>query len=414
MKHNILAWLPLAAALMTGCSQDLPFPDESGEGYLNRGAMAVDFKNQDYISGNTRAVDMGDFRVDIVKKGGDEIVKSYQYREMPEIIALPVGEYTVHAVYGSNPDSEWEAPHYKGNSDFTIENGKVTEDIEPVVCTLANIRVKIKFDQEMTDRMSPDSKVTVSVGQRGQLDFTKADEDRAGYFAYAPGSQTITAHFSGTVDGVHVEETKAYDNADAGKAYNISFNLHSAESDDPGSATGSVTIDASVTPVDITQDINPDDEYESDDMRPVEDPDTPGPGPDDPAAPAPTITAEAPIELGVVNDVKEGDTIVLNIVSEAEGGITDFKVVIDSGTLTPDELESVGLGAELDLVNPGSFGDALVSLGLPCYVGGKSEVKFDISGFIPLLNLLEPDTHKFHLTVSDANGTSKATLIIRN
>ena len=71
------------------------------------------------------------------------------------------------------------------------------------------------FDENLVKVMSPDSKVSVSVGQRGSLDFTPSTSE-SGYFAYEEGSNTISAVFTGVVDGDEVTESKSYSNVKAG------------------------------------------------------------------------------------------------------------------------------------------------------------------------------------------------------
>lgn len=418
-KKYIFGLLAATAAGLCSCSQDNPFPEEmEGEGYLNRDAMAVEFKNAERLVRSGEGVDVGDFTVQIRRKSDadeGELVKQYAYSEMPEIVALQPGDYTVKAIYGENPDAAWEAPYYLGNSDFRIEKGKIADDLAPVVCKLSNIRITINFGDDLAAKMGPDAKVNVKVGQTGSLDFTKDHVGKSGYFAYMPGSQSITATFSGTIDGNFISETKAYDNAAGGNHYKVSFAMHDASSEEPGDLTGNIIVDATVTEQDMTEDILPEDQYQKDDMRPVEgdpeEPDTPV-TPVDPSGPAPTITAEAPIDLTRMNELSDDSSCVLHITSVAEGGIKAFTVDIDSDTLTPDELEGVGIGAHLDMVNPGEFEDGLGPDGLnfPIHVGGDKEVTFDITGFLPMLNALGEGTHKFTLSVTDANGTTTAVL----
>ncbi len=435
MKTNIrllLMSLPLIA--LGGCSEELPWTEKNG--YLNRDAMAVEFKNAEHLV-RSSDVNVGDFQVEIRKKaasGQGAIVKTYAYSEMPEVVELPTGEYTVNAVYGDNPVQGWDCPYYLGDTDFTIESGKVTEDLDPVVCKLSNVRVTISFGPNLTENMGDDAKVTVQVGNAGSLEFTKKEEreGKSGYFAYVPDSQTITATFSGTIGENEVNETKSYDNVDTGNHYQIAFSLHDAGAADPGDIEGLIHVDASVTTKDMTEDIKPDTEYKTDDMRPVEGEPEPGPGPDDPNQPGPdvppagnvpSITAEQPTEAGMVavdlskvNVVTDNLYCVLVITSEAEGGIQDFKVVIDSTTLTADELEGVGLKKELDLAHTSSYegddnlAEALDGLGFPIDVAGKDKVQFAITDFLPMLSALGPGTHNFELTVTDANGTKKTVL----
>lgn len=416
----------LAAALLIGacsCSQEEPFAGpEEGEGFLNRDAMAVEFKNAEHLVRSRADVNMGDFQVQIRRKaltGEGEVVKQYAYSEMPEIVALPVGEYTVNAVYGSNPYAEWDAPYYLGNSEFTIEANKITDDLEPVVCKLSNIRVTINFDQQLMESMGDDTKVTVKVGQTGSLDYTKESQGRSGYFAFTPGSQSITATFSGTIDGDEVNETKAYDNASPGNHYKINFALHQAGGDQPGTIDGTVKVDATVTTEDMTVNIEPGQDNPTNDMRPTEDPEDPKnpDNPDDPTPPAdkgPEITASEGIDLDAVNDITDGMICELYITSKAEGGVTGFTVDIVSDTLTADELENVGLSSHLDMVNPGDLAEAIDGLGFPINVGGMKEITFNITDFLPMLSGLGSGNHEFKLTVTDADGERKLSLKLRS
>ncbi len=92
MKTNIrllLMSLPLIA--LGGCSEELPWTEKNG--YLNRDAMAVEFKNAEHLV-RSSDVNVGDFQVEIRKKaasGQGAIVKTYAYSEMPEVVELPTG-----------------------------------------------------------------------------------------------------------------------------------------------------------------------------------------------------------------------------------------------------------------------------------------------------------------------------------
>ncbi len=96
---------------------------------------------------------------------------------------------------------------------------------------------------------------------------------------------------------------------------------------------------------------------------------------------------------------------------DSEAGISVFTIDINSTALTDEVLQSVGLAAHLDLVNPGQYKQGLISLGFPVEVGGMKDVpEFDISSLVPLLNIYGAGDHKFVLTVGDANGTTVRTL----
>lgn len=414
---------------LAGCDKETQFRMNPGEGQLNCESLSVDYINR----GKTRAdVKVGDFTVNFVNTTTNEVARSFKYSEMPEIVALPVGSYRAEAEYGDNPIAEWEDPYYTGNTTFGIEEGKITDDIAPIECTLSNIKVKVNVNDLGLGILEDDIRVIVSAGEEGELVYNASTNDKAGYFRFVEGSHTIVAEFIGTVDGVEVDQTVSYDDVVEGRSYNLNFEINRPDNMDPGSIVitdSGITLDATITIVDETHEVDPnepDDDILKDDMRPVEGGSETGEEPgDDPAGKGPEIIPYG-FELGVpyhitaekITDEEGNEQYVtpVKFTVTSETGFTEFKINIDSTTLTPDELNGAGLGADLDLINPGEFEEGLSGLGFPVKdeVDGQTECNFDISGFIPLLNILGSGTHKFNLTVSDSNGTTKGTVWLEN
>lgn len=431
MKHNIYSIILASASIMglTGCEKEATFNLKPGEGQLNCEALSVDYINR----GKTRAdVQVGDFTVNFVNTATNEVARSFKYSKMPEIVALPVGNYRAEAEYGDNPVAAWEEPYYTGNTTFGIQEGKVTDDIDPVECTLSNIKITVNVNDLGLGILEDDVKVIVSAGEEGELIYNSSTNDKAGYFRHVDGSQTITAHFTGTVDGVKVDQTVAYDNAAEGNSYNLNFEINRPDNVDPGSIViteSGITLDATITIADETHEVDPNEPEDGlleDTMRPVEDGSGSGDEPgDDPTGNGPEIIPYG-FELGVPYHItaekttdEEGNVQYVTPVKftvTSETGFTEFKINIDSTTLTPDELDGAGLGADLDLINPGEFEEGLSGLGFPVKdeVKNQKECNFDISGFIDLLNILGSGTHKFNLTVSDSNGTTQGTVWLEN
>ena len=418
----------LSAVVLTGCSMEETFQKGAPEstGTLKTSCLAPKLGNTEGINISTRAgvPSTDDFNVVISRKtNAREAAQGsveYKYGEMPEVLTLPVGEYKVYAHHGENKPADWDSPYYYGESEFSIDANKITDNVDPIVAKLSNIRVTIVFSASLLSAMSDDSKVEVRVGDQGVKEFTPS-ETRSAYFKHVNKSQSLTATFTGTVDGSEVVETEGYDNVAPGNHYRITFRMHGIEEDKPGTITAGVTVDASVETINMNQTVDGEkEEYLENDMRPQQggkdDPTPPTPDdPDQPTAPSitsakPTEAGLVPVDLDIVNEVTDETYCVLNVVSTAEGGILSFEVDIDSNTLTADELASFGLSSHLDLVNPGSLAEPLTGLGLPVNVGGKKEVEFDITSFMGMLSALGEGTHIFTLTVSDANGTTSTTL----
>lgn len=418
---NIFLFIALTA-ILGSCSKEEPFGDDTGT--LRTTGLKVSIMNSDKTKAATTP-DVNDFTVQILKDGTEDIVRSFRYGDMPEVVELPVGTYYARAFYGENPAAAFEAPYYKGETEspFSIKADEITELADPIVCKFANIKVTVYFDQALSAAMSADSKVVVNAGETGSsLEFTKAMEGTAGYFAYVDNSQTLTATFIGLVEDYQTTESKTYADVKPGNHYKITFKLHQADPD-KGDGDLDLKVDATVITEDINVPIDPDDETIEDDMRPKEDDgDDQGGGDDKPTGPE--IKAEPPVDLDKVNDVTaDGLHCVLNITSTT--GITGFVVDINSDKLTPAELGSIGLSDHLDLINPvkPASGDqpetdmteTLQGLGFPVkdQIENQKSVKFDITGFMGMLSMLGAGNHEFILKVSDSTGTTTKTLKLR-
>ncbi|MDE6769042.1 MAG: DUF4493 domain-containing protein [Muribaculaceae bacterium] len=424
MKINKgLVYSIVSLALLTACANESPFVDSSSEqntGQLMTRCLAPKLTNVEGIDISTRAEipSTDDFKVVISRKtktrdGAGSV--EYKYSDMPEVLTLPVGDYRVYAHHGDNKPSAWEEPYYYGSSEFGIDANKITDDVDPIVARLSNIRVTIVFHPSLLGSMSDDSKVEVRVGNQGVMTF-KPTETRSAYFKYVDSSQTLAATFTGIVDGSEVVETHTHDQVAPGNHYRLTFRKHGIDDDKPGTVSGTISVDATVEQIDMNHTVDGEGEdYFTDDQRPVQG------GKDDPNPPvgdktAPQIYAMASkdeqylgfdiIDLDKVNEVTDHLSCAWKVVSEAEGGFTGFSVDIDSETLTPEELDGVGVADHLDLIEPGEFEDALKGLGFPTRIGGLNEAEFDITGFLSLMTVLGPADHEFKMTVTDANGTS--------
>lgn len=97
-------------------------------------------------------------------------------------------------------------------------------------------------------------------------------------------------------------------------------------------------------------------------------------------------------------------------------GIKGFIVDIVSDTLTPEELQSVGLNAHIDLVNPGDMEVMLQTFKFPTgeQVRNQTQVSFNITDLIQLLARIGAGDSDFKLTVTDNDDqTTERTLMLR-
>ena len=143
---------------------------------------------------------------------------------MPELPTFTEGSYTVKVTSGEEPvTAAWDAPWFRGEQSFTIKADEVT-DVDVVKCTLANIRVTVKFTDDLVKASAGDLKAVVRSEDAQSLTYTPS-ETRSGYFAAVDGLVTLSVAFSGTVYGTEEKFTKAVTDVDAGQHRIITFGL---------------------------------------------------------------------------------------------------------------------------------------------------------------------------------------------
>ncbi|MCM1005183.1 MAG: DUF4493 domain-containing protein [Prevotella sp.] len=420
---KIFSALACLCLLLPGCDKEDPFDYDKSNGatgQVNFRKMVVEVNN-DVNEVRTAQVNVGEFLVTVTSTNG---IAEYAgtYAEMPEILTLPVGDYKVTVKSPSNPDAAWESPYYEGTQSFSVKEDEVTF-VEEVVCRIANVKVTVIYDAGLLPYMEDDCKVTVQTGMGGRLEYAKY-ETRSGNFRYVEGegSATLVATFTGTVDENYEENLRTYTDVAPGNHYIITYSIKTPDGQEPdmaGTISPSITVEASVEVVDMNVNIDIDDDILADTDRPTQG-NRPGEG-DDPNPPTPPVEKKAPqITASILGEPAEFDTpitvvdgmkdIIIKVKSEAEGGFTAFTIDIDSDKLSP-LLPEVGLATHLDFVNPGVLKQTLENnFGFATEIGGRTEVEYDISDFVPLLGIYGAGDHKFIVTVSDANGTTVRTL----
>lgn len=415
MKSKHILSLFFGASLLGSCSSEAPFtPDRnSGTGSFNTESIYLDVRNgnETILEAPSRAAD-DDFKILFFKNGNVAPEQTYNYSEMPDVVVLPIGKYTVSATKGADVEADWESPYFIGSSEeFEIKEDEITSDLDPIVCTLQNVQVSVDFAPVLSGNMSPDSYVEVKVGDNPGLQFTKDHEGVLGHFRHTEGV-SLVATFHGEVEGLPTVETKSFDRVQKGHHYKITFKLHTQNNEHYGEADASINVDASVTTVDLENNIVVGEEEDLGDAeRPKEDNGETPPTPGDKTPP--TLSSKAPVVLDSETLITEGMECIITATSTAEGGITSFTCDIVSEKLDAPTLSVMGLDSHLDLVNtPSDLEEPLTTLGFPINIGGEKNVTLDISQFMDLLGALGEGRHEFVLNVGDANGETKKSLIL--
>ncbi len=435
MKNHIFSiFAVLALALgFASCNDDTWDPNggkTNATGTLSLKGLGVDIDDKEHEVATSRtSVDLSPFIIEI--KRADAVVQKWTYAQMPEVLSLAEGEYTVNVISHELKDAEWDHPYYAGSKSFTITKGEITE-IGAVTCSFKSVRVSVTFTDDLRKAMDDDCKVVVEVGNSGtSLEFDKDHYTSSAYFRPVEGSMTLAATFMGTVQGNYTQtQPVTFTDVAAGKHYRLNF---SAKGPNPiiPDETGTIDLGSGIV-VDtdilgtenINSSVNDNEENGDDTGRPNEDPKEDPDKPDQPDQPTPPTPGEDPITITCATLSFDSANILGGGAPNPEGKVNlhaDNKIAhlyVKIQSSNPGFASAVSefLPMEFDLAYPGSYASAFkTDLGFPVgnEVIGETDLVFNITDFIPLLAGFTGD-HSFTITIEDqanpANTFSKTLL----
>lgn len=211
LPYRLTACILAALAAVSCIKNDLSFNASESEGELDLASIRMDFEPALEITASRAAeIDTDNFTIGIYD-AEDVLCGSWVYSRLPERITLPVGSYTLKIASGEAADAAWDAPCYGTEKTFAIEKDRTTA-LGTLTCSLMNIMVSVSYDDRLFSMLGDDSKVIVTIG-KGELTFVKG-ETHIGYFK-AEAENTLTAEFSGSIDGEYYAETDVIDNVKA-------------------------------------------------------------------------------------------------------------------------------------------------------------------------------------------------------
>lgn len=344
------------------------------------------------------SVDVSGYSVELLNSDAS-VIGAWQYSQMPEIQVLPTGNYSVKVYSHTVKPAAFDEPLYEGSENFTITEGEV-HNVGQVLCKLANVKVSVKYSDKLIELMDASSTVTVEAGGTDSYLTFAANESRSGYFRYMEGGSTLIATFNGTVGGRREQLRKVLTDVLPGHHYILTYTVRAGGFIDPKS----ILLDASVADVTVDFTVDVDD-------KPLDDSDRPG-GDDVVTPPVGDDNITFSSEYVSFTEPNSTDLPEAKVLIHADAGIAHLKVEIISDELNDEMLSGVGLAATFDLAEPGDLAGALSGLGFPVgsEVTGKTDVTFDITNFLPLLNIYS-GTHDFKITVTDAKGQSQSRTI---
>lgn len=410
MKKIFLICFTLIASTLLFCACHTESMEDivNAKGNLSLSSMKVGVNlDVDVVYLDSRAVseiDLSNYIVTIYDKYSQR-AGQWVYSEMPEIVSLAVGTYTVEVKSAAEPSNGFDIPYYKGTATCEVKENQVTEGLE-ISCKLANMLFTVEYDESFQDKISEDVVTTITIGENSLQ--IPASESRKAYLI-APDSETASmeVNLKGTIDGEVIDYSEHFDDVKSGVHNIIKYQFIPVSDGNTVTAGGafniSIAIDSSLTGSDESVSVNPGPEPGIDDF-----PTGGGEGGD-----APTIvgTKFNGKSFDISNDVLEVPTNIkeplpLQVTLSAANGIAHVYVTIDSETLTEDILTGVNLAASFDLAEPGELEAGLKGLGFPTgdAVVGQTTILFDVTGFTPLLGLYGAASHNFIIRLIDQQG----------
>lgn len=403
---KILFAMSAAAVMFAGCKKTEITTSEAGLGSVS---FSISSDNSEYVTkAELPQVDVNTFKVKITGKDNGYSEEWASVSEMPGVLELVSGNYTVTA---TSPDAKpvaWDQPVYGGSQDFTVMVGKVSN--VNLKCSITNMMVTINPTDDFLNELTGWN-VTVT-SEDGHLTWnrTEYDEGKAAFFDVAPLNVLVKGE---RFDGTEViQQTLIIDEVAAKDHHIINLDAKVTGSIEEGGLH--LTVDNTVN--DRNENIN----IPGLEEIPVEDePDTEEPGgetgdEEDPQpSTAPVMTWEANPDFAVTPITDPMSDVTIKI--DAPEGIKEFIVKVESPTMAFLSIVSGMVSAEnahvaegyviLDLINDATAVAALGEL-LPAgdAVNGQTTVNFSLSQLVPLIDGFGPEPgsiHTFTLSVTD-------------
>lgn len=397
-----------ALILFSSCNNSIIEKPSSGMGKLS---MNVQYGGS-YTKAGEPEVD--DFLIEI-RDEQDIVTHSFLYSEAPQILEVPVGNYTITANSTPSLPAAFDQPVYEGVTHFVVSEDQLTP--VTVNCSISNMKVTIVLAPEFIEEFqayklsicnapSWESFENILIWNQSELEAGKA-----GYFSVAPLMLKLNAHRK--TDDSQVNFLYTIEDVAAADHHRITVGAQIT-----GSVNGlNIVLDHSVNdkPVEVfipgfDEIPVPGTDEGGDEPQAPEDPEIPE-SPNLPSLvwPANPSFAEYPL----------ADEMDVEMTITAPEGIKTFVIDVDSPILTDvvaslagDNWSYASQGAyTMDLINNEALVEALGQMSVPVgeQLRGQTQVIFSLSQLVPLINMYQPELgskHIFRLTVTDNKDQS--------
>lgn len=219
MKKILLFFIALSA--LVSCSSEMDM-EQVAVGYVQVSVETL-------TSTNTRALDKNTYdpkqlAVKIVNAAGEIVKQTTDYTQWKNLeMALPVGTYTITASSHGFDGNEagFDIPYYSGSKTITV--AKDTQQKVSLTCTLATVKVTVKFTDRFKAVFSAAS-VDVQPAQQGigNLQWVMGQETKSGYLPVGNFSATVRV----TSQKGNFESTKTFTGVQARDHYILTYDVN--------------------------------------------------------------------------------------------------------------------------------------------------------------------------------------------
>lgn len=424
---NLNSLLLILILLAVGCGKDPKIENEFGD-KSSKGRFSLELGTVGSFEVVSKAADnavnVANFTVRI--KGTTLKETTYdstwtRYGDMPSIVTIPAGSYTIEAFNGEQR-SGFDSPYYYGNKEFVVGIQELTA--AQVTCQLACVKVSVKFSALFLNNVN-EPVCIIHQANGAALEFAPDDQSLIGYLA-TPDDSLLSV----TIRGKYAE-----DNSDVDRTYFIKSVASKQWHKITLSVNTSAGIENGGNMIQIDHSV---DEKESTILVPgagdiIENNGDSGSWDDDGSEggggnnPGEDIDPNAPVVAGIgfnIDNTLDFSASTpdpkVDVKITAVESIDSLLVSIDSPALDEAALVMVGLAKKFDIANvQAGMQSALTDLGLIANgdpIKGKTEHTFSVGGFMPMLGMLPNgigNIHKFHLRIVDAkkNVTEKSLIV---
>lgn len=331
-----------------------------------------------------------------------------KYSDMPSVVPIPAGNYTVEAFNGQQKTG-FNSPYYYGKKELSVGIQEVIE--ADIVCQLACVKVSVEFTPLFKSNVANSICLIRSLTDEVFLEIDEEKSEEPGYIAVpSDGKLYVTIRGTYVEDGSLVNYTDHLLEVEAKQWHKIRLSVNTAGAIENNG--GLVEVDYSTEEKDFDVQVpggndvidNNGDQGSWDDDEPEV--------PVVPEEPGKEMIVIAGVDFNIDEElsVSGNEMSVVDIQIDAEKSIDKLEVEISSPVLSSELLGSVGLSDHFDIANPDEqLKKNLIELGIlkeGDEIKGKTSHVFSVGNFMPALGFIGGIGYKncFKLTVTDAAG----------